>query len=145
MFKLVGPSRSGCSQPERLAKRAFESINTVFAEYCLAKTEALIRTKSILFDEGLIQRGTSLYLLAPAEDISEISFGPQFFNVGYPSFSSYESVAADDYDLWVTAVADRSTVLAGPIPEEFLLRENIEIAILDTVDPAIVDVLIYSR
>jgi hypothetical protein len=86
-----------------------------------------------------------LYLLEPGGDITADDVVPKFFNITYPLSSVPIQVVHGSYDLWLTVVADKTMPLAGPIPIDFANGDNVELAILDNVDPAIVDVLEYQR
>lgn len=95
--------------------------------------------------------GVDIYVVESGSDIADPEIQPELFNLVYPLSSSHSDIAAGSYDLWITVAAvtnadlENPVVLAGPIPTDFANGDNVEIAILDNVDPAIVDILEYQR
>ena len=65
-LRLTGILRRQESTYDRELRKFVNSLNTIVAEYWLAAAEAFVRQRSLLFDEGFVQRGTTLCLLSPA-------------------------------------------------------------------------------
>jgi hypothetical protein len=95
--------------------------------------------------------GVDIYLVEPGSDIADPEINPELFNLIYPLSSVHNDIVAGSYDLWITIAAvinadlENPVALAGPIPMDFVNGDNVEMAILDNVDPAIVDILEYQR
>lgn len=66
MVSVLGQLASGRADARKKdVRKAFASLNVVNAEHWLLRLEAVIRRSTALTDEGLLQRGASLWILAP--------------------------------------------------------------------------------
>ncbi len=104
-------------------------------------TNARLRTMNL----SLNFISVDIYLLDPGTEISDEENVPLLFNNAYTIPSPHVAVLAGSYEMWATVIGDPSMPLTGPIPIDVLTGENIELAILDNTDPAIVDIFIYNR
>jgi hypothetical protein len=71
------------------------------------------------------------------------SFPLTRLNVGEPT--NYILRGAGSYEITITAAADKDIILLGPVLIDLENGDIEEVVILDNVDPAIVDLLIYSN
>ena len=82
-----------------------------------------------------------IYLVPPGTDINEV--GANFFGVPF-GFTSLTDRAAGDYELYVTPNGEK-TPLVGPTPVTLANEDVVAAIVLDTVDPNVADLLIFSN
>ena len=69
---------------------------------------------------------------------------PRHFSLAVPGNSGYINVLDKDFDVYLTTPATKD-ILAGPIALTTALGDVVHFAILDNVDPDIVDLLKYEH
>lgn len=82
-----------------------------------------------------------LYIVDPGESIDDVF--PARFQVPPRAQTIDAALGAGSYDIYVTEFNDK-TVLAGPIRIDVVLGDIVDFAVVDNVDPAILDVLFFS-
>jgi hypothetical protein len=86
--------------------------------------------------------GVDMYVHLADQDIADIT--TPLFNVPFRSSTGYFNSSAGDYLLTVTLTGKKDPI-AGPLPLDLALGDVVEIALLDTVDPALFDLVIYGN
>jgi hypothetical protein len=124
MFILVG-------EPGELATIRLPSDRRGYS------TVAQLRIVNAVTDSAAID----IYVVEPGTDISERF--PSIFGVAL-GFTSVSQQIAGDYEIIVTPNGDK-TPLVGPVPLTLAVGDITEIVVLDTADPAISDLLIFSN
>lgn len=81
------------------------------------------------------------WLLKAGTDIADSA--PNFPNFDAQTSSGYLTLAADKYELTVT-FGDDDTVAVGPVPVNLVAGDIVELAVIDTADPNVLDVVTYD-
>jgi hypothetical protein len=76
------------------------------------------------------------YVLDGSEPLADAT---RRFSLGFPGQSNIVNYPAGDYELYVTPFNDK-TVLDGPIPITLELGDMLEVLLLDTTDPATLEI-----
>lgn len=105
------------------------------------ETNARLRVANM----SLNQQTVDVFLVEPGTDINDDEVAPSLVNVVYPINSAVLQIVAGSYELWLTARNDKTMVFAGPVAIDFANGDTVELALLDNVDPSIVDLLEYQR
>lgn len=87
------------------------------------------------------QEQVDLWLLEAGTDIADTS--PNFPNVDTGDNSGYLQLAGGNYELTVT-FGDEETVAVGPVPIDLANGDVVELVIIDTADPNVLDVVVYD-
>lgn len=83
-----------------------------------------------------------LYLLQAGAPIGDIA--PPFPGIATLESTGYLQLAAGNYELTAT-VAGEKTIVAGPLAVDLVNGDVVEIAVIDTVDPNLLDLVIYDN
>jgi hypothetical protein len=81
------------------------------------------------------------YLLAPGTDLDDES--PNLPRLATAGTSNYVNLDPGNYELTVTETAEK-TVLAGPLTVNVTSGSIREVAIVDTADPNLLDIVVYE-
>ena len=96
-----------------------------------------IRTNQMSTEFALVDA----YFLAPGTDIDDAL--PNLPRLGTGLTSGYVTLDPGNYELTVTESAEK-TVLAGPLTIDLTSGSIKEVAILDTADPNVLDIVVYE-
>lgn len=82
-----------------------------------------------------------VWLLTAGTDRADAS--PNFPGFDTQTSSGYLSLKTGEYELWIT-FGDDDTLAAGPVALDLAAGDVVELAIIDTADPNVLDVVIYD-
>lgn len=102
------------------------------------ETVARYRVTHMAFNIQLVD----LYVKPAGTDINDEL--PTIIGLPYLFNSGYNGLAADSYEMTLTMQGTKD-IVAGPLPLDLALGDVVEIAIVDTVDPAMLDLIIYDQ
>jgi hypothetical protein len=83
-----------------------------------------------------------LYILAPDETVAD-NF-PRYFGLPFRASTGYANLDESSYQIAITLPASK-VIIGGPLTVDLALGEVIELAVLDTVDPNIFNVIVYDN
>lgn len=101
-------------------------------------TEARIRFTNTSFNND----GLDLFFAPTDSEFADIF---PIARLALGDTTNYIGRAANSFDITITAVGDKETILSGPTTIDLENGDIIEVVILDNVDPAIVDLLMYTN
>ena len=82
-----------------------------------------------------------LYILEPGESVDDNFANRSRIELGVQTPNA--QLAAGSYEIYITEFNDK-TVLAGPVSIDVVLGDVVDFAVVDTVDPAVLDLLFLS-
>jgi hypothetical protein len=82
-----------------------------------------------------------LYVYLPTEDINDVF--PRFFGLAFKATTAYGPLAAGSYQVAITLPGEKA-IIGGPVTLDIALGDIAEMAILDTVDPNLFDLIVYG-
>ena len=88
------------------------------------------------------QPRVDIYMVDAGTDIEEAV--PRLFNLVTPGNSNYINVLDKDFDVYLTVPITKD-ILAGPIALTTALGDVVHFAIVDNVDPNVVDLVKYEH
>lgn len=100
----------------------------------------LAKFRATLVSSSLEQ--ADIYLLDAGTDIADAS--PGFSGIDSLTSTGYLRLTAGSYELTVTTAGEK-TVLAGPVALDLAGGDVVEMAIIDTADPNVLDAIIYDN
>lgn len=83
-----------------------------------------------------------LYIFPTGEEIEDNI--PRFFSFPFRATTGYANFGEDSYQVAITLPASKA-IIGGPLTLELSLGEVVELAILDTPDPNVFEVVIYDN
>ena len=89
-----------------------------------------------------MSRSVDLYILPTGEEIED-NF-PRFFSFPFRATTGYTNFDEGSYQIAITLPASK-TIIGGPLTVDLSLGEIVELAIRDTTDPNVFDVIIYDN
>jgi len=100
------------------------------------------RTKIRFIQTSINQSGVDIYVVETGTDIEDAI--PRFFNVTSLSNTGYTNVIERDYEVFVTVTLTKD-ILAGPFALSATDGDIVHFAIVDNVDPTILDLVKYDH
>jgi len=99
-------------------------------------------TKLRFIETSVNQSNVDIYLVEAGVDIEEVL--PRFFNVTFGVNTGYINIIENDYEVYVTVTATKD-ILAGPFAFTATDGDIVHFAIVDNVDPNVLDLINYDH
>ena len=99
-------------------------------------------TKLRYIQTSINQSGVDIYLVIAGTDIEDAL--PRFFNVPFLSNTGYVNIIENDYEVYLTVPLTKD-ILAGPFAFTATDGDVVHFAIVDNVDPSILDLVKYDH
>jgi hypothetical protein len=85
-----------------------------------------------------------LYIYLAGTDINDASVIPAYRSLPFKASTGYANLKAGSYQIAVTLPGDKN-IIAGPLSLDLATGDIVELALLDTVDPTVPELLVYDN